>query len=144
MSNFKPPAAVAKAITKSDYRVICADGYEMWVRLYTPKKLQKASKPEEQLPVMYYSTYEDIATATFGGALSHAMHVCVSHAVHGGGWVIGDLDTHDTLCTMAAYNGNFLVIAPHYRLAPEHKYPAAQNDCVDGLRWCGTQFGSPI
>lgn len=48
---------------------------------------------------------------------------------HGGGWVIGDLETHDTLCRRVAQESGCAVIAVDYRLAPEHSYPAAVDDC---------------
>lgn len=50
---------------------------------------------------------------------------------HGGGWVIGDLDSHDTVCRRLAVASDCTVIAVDYRLAPEHTYPAALNDCYD-------------
>ncbi len=44
---------------------------------------------------------------------------------HGGGWVIGDLDSHDVVCRKLAFEGELIVISVDYRLAPEHKFPAA-------------------
>ncbi len=54
---------------------------------------------------------------------------------HGGGWVIGNVETHDGLCRMLANEGGFKVISVDYRLAPEHKYPAALDDCFAALSW---------
>jgi acetyl esterase len=54
---------------------------------------------------------------------------------HGGGWVIGNIDTHDGLCRLMANEGAFRVIAVEYRLAPEHKYPAALDDALAALTW---------
>lgn len=54
---------------------------------------------------------------------------------HGGGFVIGDLDTHDGLCRMLVDEGGFAVIAVEYRLAPEHIYPAAADDAYAALVW---------
>ena len=54
---------------------------------------------------------------------------------HGGGWVIGDLDTHDVVCRTLAAEGELLVISVDYRLAPENKFPAAYDDAVAATQW---------
>jgi acetyl esterase len=54
---------------------------------------------------------------------------------HGGGFVIGDLETHDGLCRMFANEGGFRVIAVDYRLSPEHKFPAAVDDALAAVTW---------
>lgn len=54
---------------------------------------------------------------------------------HGGGWVIGNLDTHDVVCRMLAHEGELIVISVDYRLAPEHKFPAAADDAITATRW---------
>jgi acetyl esterase len=54
---------------------------------------------------------------------------------HGGGWVIGDLDTHDTLCRELANGAGCAVISVDYRLAPEHRFPAAFDDSLAATRW---------
>lgn len=50
--------------------------------------------------------------------------------MHGGGWVIGDLDTHSPVCSLIAAQTGLRVVAVDYRLAPEHPYPAAHDDCM--------------
>jgi acetyl esterase len=55
--------------------------------------------------------------------------------LHGGGWVIGDLDTHDTACRELALGAAARVLSVHYRLAPEHPFPAAFDDAVAALAW---------
>ena len=54
---------------------------------------------------------------------------------HGGGFVIGDLDTHHALCTEIAAEMDLPVVAVHYRLAPEAPFPAAPDDCEAVARW---------
>ena len=55
--------------------------------------------------------------------------------LHGGGWVIGGLDTHDRQCRRFASRGRICVVAVDYRLAPEHPFPAALDDTAAALRW---------
>ena len=55
--------------------------------------------------------------------------------IHGGGWVICDLNTHDGACRRLALAGDFMVASVDYRLAPEHKFPAGLKDCVAAVRW---------
>lgn len=55
--------------------------------------------------------------------------------MHGGGFVQGDLDTHDAPCAKLARDAHCLVIALDYRLAPEHKFPAAVDDCIAAYKW---------
>jgi len=58
--------------------------------------------------------------------------------LHGGGWVLGSLDTHDQVCRELARETGGVVVAPAYRLAPEHPHPAALDDCWSVLRWLAT------
>ncbi|MCO5186059.1 MAG: alpha/beta hydrolase [Anaerolineae bacterium] len=63
---------------------------------------------------------------------------------HGGGWTIGNLDSHDKNCRRIAHEAQRLVFAVDYRLAPEHKFPAAVDDAVDAVAWVaehGSRFG---
>lgn len=58
--------------------------------------------------------------------------------VHGGGWVIGDLETHHPLCSLIAALTGLRVVAVDYRLAPDYPFPAAHDDCVAAARFVAT------
>lgn len=54
---------------------------------------------------------------------------------HGGGFTVGSVDTHDSLCRHLAHLAHCAVVSVDYRLAPEHKFPTASNDAWDSLSW---------
>lgn len=54
---------------------------------------------------------------------------------HGGGWTIGDLDTHDVLCRQLAQASGCALLAVDYRMGPEHRFPAAVDDCSAAVTW---------
>lgn len=85
----------------------------------------QAGGPHGSIPVRSYRPLGSNGTET--------LPVLVYY--HGGGWVIGDLDTHDTLCRELANGAGCAVIAVDYRLAPEHRFPAAADDCLAATRW---------
>jgi acetyl esterase len=66
---------------------------------------------------------------------------------HGGGWVIGDLDTHDQPCRMICRHAGVHVLSVDYRLAPEHPFPAAVDDALAATRWAlshGAELGADL
>ncbi len=58
--------------------------------------------------------------------------------LHGGGWVIGDLDSHDGICRSIARDSGHAVLSIDYRLAPEHPFPAGLEDALTSTRWAHT------
>jgi len=84
-----------------------------------------ASGPHGAIPLRLYRP--------LGSAATEALPVLVYF--HGGGWVIGDLDTHDTLCRELAQGSGACVIAVDYRMGPEHRFPAAVDDALAATRW---------
>jgi acetyl esterase len=61
---------------------------------------------------------------------------------HGGGWVIGDLDTHDALCRALANGSGCAVVSVDYRMGPEHRFPAAVDDCLAATYWVRRNAGA--
>lgn len=59
--------------------------------------------------------------------------------LHGGGFTIGNLETHDSLCRQLALRSGAAVVAFDYRLAPEHRFPAAVDDAWAAMRWLAGQ-----
>jgi acetyl esterase len=104
-----PLQAAAPEIASSVDRSIAGPGGPLLLRLYRPL----ASRADQALPALVY--------------------------FHGGGWTIGDLDTHDVICRLLANRAGCAVISVDYRLAPEHKFPAAVEDCWAATRWVREQ-----
>jgi acetyl esterase len=61
---------------------------------------------------------------------------------HGGGWVLGSIETHDGYCRSLAAGSGATIVSVDYRLAPEHKFPAAFDDCLAATRWAAAQAAS--
>ncbi len=59
---------------------------------------------------------------------------------HGGGFVIGDLDSHDPLCRDLCVKADRIIVSIEYRLAPENPFPCAPNDCIAALEWVTTHI----
>ena len=85
----------------------------------------QASGPAGPIPLRLYRP--------MGSSDSALLPVLVYY--HGGGWVIGDLDTHDSLCRALANEAGCAVVAVDYRLSPEHRFPAAVDDAIAATHW---------
>src|ERR1700722_6292301 len=79
------------------------------LRIYRPI----GTKPDEVLPAMVYH--------------------------HGGGWLLGDLFSHDVPCRHYANSARCRIVSVDYRMAPEHKFPASVDDCAEATRWVFAQ-----
>jgi acetyl esterase len=60
--------------------------------------------------------------------------------LHGGGWMMGTLDSYDSALRALANAAGTIVVAPDYRLAPEHRFPAAVDDSLAAIRWMAAEF----
>ncbi|MGJ3702046.1 alpha/beta hydrolase [Variovorax sp. AFSI2.2] len=92
----------------------------------------KAEGPHGTIPVRLYRPLGSTADA--------ALPVLVYF--HGGGWVIGDLDTHDVLCRSLANGAGCAVASIDYRMGPEHRFPAAVDDVLAATRWVRREAAS--
>ena len=90
-----------------DFTLPARDGCALPARLYAP--VATAQAPAEGLPLLLY--------------------------LHGGGFVIGSIQTHDTLCRELCRLSGCLVVSLDYRLAPAHPFPPASQDAWDALQW---------
>lgn len=75
----------------------------------------------------------EIPLRIYWPSLQHGLPVLVYF--HGGGFRVGDLETHDGICRALSKKAEVLVVAVDYRLAPEHPYPAAVDDCYAAVEW---------
>ncbi len=113
-------------------------GYQVTVNLFDPSgedihrsEDRSIPGPAGDIPVRVYWP-RDTADGESLGVMIY---------VHGGGFVIGDLDTHDPLCRRLANGGDCIVVSVHYRRAPEHPFPAAAEDCIAAMNWCAANAG---
>lgn len=83
----------------------------------------------------------EAAVETGAGTGTRKLHPVVMF-YHGGGFVVGDLDTHDPLCRDLCLQSGFMVVSVAYRMAPEYPFPCAPNDCLTALEWLLTDAGN--
>ena len=110
-------------------------------RIYRDTRAALAPKSPEVAEVRLHATHHFAVRSyrpTKGGTLPALVYF------HGGGWTIGDVDTHDVLCRQLALGAGCMVLSVDYRLGPEHPFPAAVDDCFAALKWThdhGAQLG---
>jgi acetyl esterase len=92
-------------------------------------KAQNLSVRDETMPVKGGTIRLRIYTPEGNGPFP------VLHFFHGGGWVFGDLDTHDAPCRDLCVQAKRIVVAFDYRLAPEYPFPIPVEDCIASLAW---------
>ena len=97
--------------------------YSEMCRAFTPPRPAGLYVVDFELAGVAVRSYQPPVSPSAGGV------PCIVY-LHGGGWVVGDLDSHDFICAELASTLGVLVIAVDYRLAPEHPFPAAFDDCL--------------
>jgi acetyl esterase len=125
-----PMSQQTPADARAGFRALCVD-------LRDPSLLPEMAQVEDrtvpgpagELPVRIYRPISEqtaLPTVAF---------------FHGGGWVVGDLDTHDLTCRTIARDTEAVVVSVDYRLAPEHPFPAAAEDALAAARWIADHRG---
>lgn len=105
--------------------------YRQMCEVYEPPRGELAQVEELSIPCRDGTMIGGRLYAPHGGTDSEVVVLFF----HGGGWVIGDLETHDSLCAEIARQTGWRVVAADYRLAPEHAFPQAYHDCLDAMAW---------
>ena len=133
--NLPPSAALSPAGARAALReVLIERGPEIEVgrvRQFPIEKPGDSGDPSGDLALRCYEPDEDGRGNWADGSIPILVYY------HGGGWVRGDLDTHDELCRYFTSELGCLTVAVEYRRAPEHSFPAAAEDAYAALRWVG-------
>jgi acetyl esterase len=101
-------------------------------RIYRDTRAVLAPKAPEVAEVRLFA-FENYAMRVYRPVLGETLPALVYF--HGGGWTIGDVDTHDVLCRQLAAGARCAVFSVEYRLAPEQPFPAAVDDCFAATRY---------
>lgn len=108
------------------------------------EQMRQMKAPPETLPEMRieertvgYGDVDDIPVRIYWPPVPEHEDLPVVVFYHGGGWSIGDLDTHDVVCRDHAIGAEAIVVSVDYRLAPEHPFPQGVDDAWAALRWVG-------
>lgn len=108
------------------------------------EKFRALRPPPEMLPQLRveertigYGDLTDIPARIYWPPVEQHDNLPVLVYYHGGGWAIGDLDTHDHVARAHAVGAEAIVVSVDYRLAPEHPFPAGVEDAWAALRWVG-------
>src|ERR1700759_3207976 len=114
-----------------------ADGVEV-----ARAKLRQLQAPPEMLPdlrienrTVGHGDVADIPVRIYWPPVAEHSDLPVVVFYHGGGWAIGDLETHDPVARAHAVGAEAIVVSVDYRLAPEHPFPAGVYDCWAALQW---------
>jgi acetyl esterase len=102
-------------------------------RIYRDTRVALSPKPPEIAEARLLVFDNSVAVRAYRAVRDETLPALMFF--HGGGWTIGDLDTHDVVCRQLAIGARCAVFSVDYRLAPEHPFPAAVDDCYLATRY---------
>lgn len=116
-------------------------GYE--IGPVAARQMMLASRQAFEVPAKPIAVIRDLSAPSASGGIPLRLYDAKAQRepgpmilfIHGGGWVIGDLDTHEPFCIDVALALDVPIVAVDYRLAPEHPFPAAVEDSIAAARW---------
>lgn len=114
-----------------------------WANVSTAELRMFADNPMSQSEPLAMARVEDLAITVEDIQIPARLYVpdvagrrpALTVFFHGGGWVLGTLETHDATCRALARDAECAVLSVGYRLAPEHRYPTAVDDCYAATQW---------
>jgi acetyl esterase len=129
---FYPPETIDYTIDQQRdvYNRMCREfftGYPVGVSA----EIKTITLADREIPVRRYR------------AMRYDAHAVVVY-YHGGGFVVGGLDSHDDVCAEICSRTGFEVVSVDYRLAPEHKHPASFDDALAAFEWVANSYRTPI
>ena len=131
--------AIQALLDAFPFKFTADDGVEV-----AREQMRQLKAPPEALPNMRieertidYGDITGIPTRIYWPPIAQHDNLPVVVFYHGGGWSIGDLDTHDPVARTHAVGAEAIVVSVDYRLAPEHPYPQGIDDSWAALRWVG-------
>jgi acetyl esterase len=113
----------------------CRAAFDMLLGAMPPTMQRLAAVADRAVPAAHGEIPVRVYTPEGSGPLPAVVYF------HGGGWVIGGLDSYDTLCTELAARVGAVVVSVDYRLAPEARFPAAADDSLAALQWVAANAG---
>lgn len=102
--------------------------------------MRELAGPAEDVETVTDVTADGVPIRIYAPAGEKPMPVLVFY--HGGGWVIGNLDSHDAVCRQLANRAGCVVVSVDYRLAPENPFPAAVDDAYAAAAWAAENAGA--
>ncbi|MBO9411158.1 MULTISPECIES: alpha/beta hydrolase [unclassified Ruegeria] len=106
------------------YDAMCRD-----FRQPRPAGVETEDRHAEGVPVRIYTAGDPTRTVVY---------------LHGGGFVVGGLDSHDDVCAEICAQTGYRIVAVDYRLCPEHVHPAQFQDAWTAVQWAAREFGDPL